>query len=137
MLLNSIFFEVKRAMHGKNFAVSLLIGCFIALMDLCAFHTQYKGSNDMILLQAWIGTDFQFAYNSLFYVLLPVIACLPYAGSYYWDINSGYDKNILIKVSRKNYIVAKGAAVYISAFAAVVLPLLLSASLCGRSDLVR
>lgn len=126
MLLNSIFFEMKRAIHEKNFVVSLLIGGFVVLMDLYVFYIQYKGSNDMILLQAWIGTDFQFAYNSLFYVLLPVIACLPYAGSYYWDINSGYDKNLLIIVSRKNYIVAKGVAVYISAFGAVVLPLLLN-----------
>lgn len=126
MLFRSIIFELKRAIHEKNFKISMLIGGFVVLMDLYTFYMQYKGSEGTILIQAWIGTDFQFAYNSLFYVLLPVIACMSYGGSYYHDMTSGYDKNLLIRSTRKNYILSKGIAVYVSAFLSVVLPLLIN-----------
>lgn len=138
MLFRSIIFELKRAIHGKNFKISILIGSFIVLMDLYTFYMQYKDADGIILIQAWIGTDFQFAYNSLFYVLLPVIACMSYGGSYYHDVAGGYDKNLLVKLTRKNYMISKGIAVYVSAFLSVVLPLLVNLFIAAglyRNDL--
>ncbi len=119
-----VIFEIKRAFHEINFKLSILIGQMIVLLDLCTFYAKYKNSDSVILLQAWIGTDFQFAYNSLFYILLPLLACMPYAGSYFTDMQSGYEKNILLKIERKKYIVAKMIAVYCSASFCVVVPLL-------------
>ncbi|MCR4670526.1 MAG: hypothetical protein K5643_04965 [Saccharofermentans sp.] len=77
----------------------------------------------MYLIQAWIGTDYQFAYNEMFYILLPVLACLPYGGSLYTDIKTGYDKNICIKGSRLHYAISKGIATFLSAFFSVAIPL--------------
>ena len=48
------------------------------------------------LIQAWIGRDYQFAFNSLFYIRLPVIACLPYGGSLYQDIPSQTEREFPI-----------------------------------------
>ena len=115
--------ELYRAFHSRTFYISLLIGFLICVLDLVTFCAQFGIGGRWYLAQAWIGTDYRFVYNTLFYILLPVIACLPYGGSLYTDMQSGYDKNICIKVSRLNYSVAKGSAVFLSAFVSVALPL--------------
>lgn len=124
MLRRCIKFELKRAFTGIGMKLSFAMGIAIVLLDFLTFYQQYF--TEGVLIKAWIGTDFQFAYNSLFYVLLPIFACLPHAGSYYQDIITGYDKNICIKISRQQYLVAKGCAVYISSFLCVVVPLAIS-----------
>lgn len=106
--------------------ISVGIGIVIGILDLLMFRRVYTTENSASLIQAWIGTDYRFAYNTLFYILLPIIACLPYAGSYYEDMRSGYDKNICIKTSRKAYILSKMSAVFASAFAAVSLSLIIN-----------
>lgn len=124
-------FEMKRAVKSGGFLISLLMSCLIVLLDFVLFNSMYAGAaKEHNALEAWIGTDFQFAYNSLFYVLFPIIAALPFAGSYYTDLQSGYIKNICTRVSRKSYYAAKYCAVFLSAAMAVMLPLLLSLFLC-------
>ena len=119
-----ICFEIRRALTEKSFYAALLVGLMICMADLALFYSQYGTGGDRILIQAWIGTDFQFAYNSLYYVLFPVIACLPYAGTLYADISLGYDKNIVTRAARNTYITAKCIAVFLSAFLGVTIPLL-------------
>ncbi|MBP3457718.1 MAG: ABC transporter permease [Lachnospiraceae bacterium] len=124
-------FEVKRAARSKGFLISLAMSCFIVILDFALFNRMYAGSRAVHnALEAWIGTDFQFAYNSLFYVLFPIIATLPFAGSYYTDLQSGYIKNICTRVSRKNYYMAKYCSTFLFAAIAVMLPLVLSLFLC-------
>lgn len=121
--MRTLRFEIFRSFQNKNMAISLLIGIVIVVFDLVTFianHINIRAS----LIQAWIGTDYPYAYHSLYYVVLPIIACLPYAGSLYSDISTGYDKNICIKTSRMIYICSKVVATYLSAFFAVVFPLL-------------
>ena len=121
--MKALKLELYRAFQSRTFFVSLLIGLVICILDLVTFCVQFGTSGSKFLLQAWIGTDYQFAYNEMFYVLLPVLACLPYGGSLYNDIKSGYDKNICVKTSRLNYAVSKSVAVFLSAFVSVALPL--------------
>jgi len=122
----SICFEIRRAFAEKSFYIALLIGMMICMSDLILFYSQYDSGEEKILIQAWIGTDFQFAYNSLYYVLFPVIACLPYAGTLYEDMASGYDKNIITRISRINYVTSKCISAFIAAFISVTLPLLIN-----------
>lgn len=124
--MRNIKFEFKRAFSSLGFKISLVMGLVIASADLFFFYMQYGAPGGKSLNQAWIGLDFQFAYNQLFYVLLPVIACLPYAGTYFQDMHTGYDKNICIRSSRKKYIFAKSMAVFSVSFVAVIIPLLLN-----------
>lgn len=118
-------FEMKRAFKNRWLYLSIGIGSVIGVLDLLLFWNTYETDGSVSLTQAWLGTNYQFAYNTLYYILLPIIASMPYAGSCFTDIHSGYDKNILIKVSRGAYIRAKLLAVFASAFVAVVTPLIL------------
>ena len=118
-----IRFELYRAFHSRTFLISLLIGTIICILDLITYCGQFGMDGHRFLVQAWIGTDYQFAYNEMFYVILPVLACLPYGGSLYTDMNTGYEKNICIRASRIQYAFAKGIGVFLSAFVSVALPL--------------
>ena len=59
------------------------------------------------------------------YALLPILAALPYAGTYYEDIKTGYLKNILLHTSRRGYYMAKSFVVFVMAAITVMIPLLL------------
>lgn len=120
--MNTVKFELYRAFHSRTFVISLLIGSVICALDLISFSI-LVGFGGRYLAQAWIGTDYLFAYNQMFYILLPVLACLPYGGSLFTDIKTGYDKNICVKSSRLNYAFAKGVSVFLSGFVSVCLPL--------------
>lgn len=120
--MNTIKFELFRAFHSRTFVISLLIGSLICALDLITFIVMF-GFNGRYLIDAWIGTDFPFAFNVMFFALLPVLACLPYGGSLFTDIKTGYDKNICVKASRLNYAFAKSVSVFLSGFVSVCLPL--------------
>lgn len=124
-------FEMKRAAGSKEFKISLFIGCLIAILDFIFFCRLNAGSRETHnALEGWLGTDFQFAYNNLFYVLFPIIGALPFGGSYYMDLQSGYIKNICTKVSRKDYYKAKYCSTFLCAVIAVIIPLLFNLFLC-------
>ena len=124
--MRTLRFELMRTFHNKWMYISMFIGTAIVMTDFIFFDKTYKADSHRILIQAWVGTDFQFVYNSLFYTLFPLIACIPYAGTYYSDVSMGYDKAICVRTSRGNYMLAKMIAVFISAFAAITIPLLLN-----------
>lgn len=84
--MNIFKFEMQRAFKNIWLAVSVAIGTLIGLADIVLYLKQYGHKADCALIQIWLGTDYHFAYNSLFYVLLPLLACLPYAGTCYQDI---------------------------------------------------
>lgn len=123
-------FEIYRAFHSINFIISITVGLLICFLDLIVFCTQFGGGN-RCLVQAWIGTDYAFVYNQMFYVLLPVLACLPYGGSYHTDMMSGYERNICIKTSRMNYVFSKCVATFMTAFVGVALPLSINLFIAG------
>jgi len=123
--MNTVKFELYRAFHSRTFLISLIIGSVICALDLITFCIMV-GLGGRYLAQAWIGTDYLFAYNQMFYILLPVLACLPYGGSLYTDIKTGYDKNICVKTSRLNYSFAKSVSVFLSGFVSVCLPLVVN-----------
>lgn len=119
-------FEFNRAVRSRGFYIALLLGIGIAVGDFVLFYMGFQNEIEKkVVIQTWIGTDYQFVTNSLFYTLLPIIATLPYAGSYYEDINSGYMKNILLHTSRRCYYMAKSIVVFVMASVCVMVPLVL------------
>ena len=115
-----IKFEFYRAFRSGGFYVALLLGTALAIGDIVLFHNAFRDTIDTkVVMQTWIGTD------CLFYALLPILAALPYAGTYYEDIKTGYLKNILLHTSRRGYYMAKSFVVFVMAAITVMIPLLL------------
>lgn len=136
--------ELKRAFHNPLFFLSVLISCSLILFYFLHFVKTRSGVNERILAgasfpndyfevsyTAWIGGPQTSFWQKLFFWILPFLATLPYAHSFYEDVHSGYLKNILIRSRRKAYLLAKYAATFLSSAAATAIPLLFSFLLCA------
>jgi hypothetical protein len=66
------------------------------------------------------------AENNIYQTIVYLLITIPYAGSYYTDKTRGILKNIVARCDKKNYLIAKSAAVFLSAGTAAVFPLLVS-----------
>ncbi len=123
--------EFHRAFRSAGFRLSVLCGIIIAGIDFVTFFSTYKLlADEKVVAQAWIGLDYQFAYNSLFFLLAPLFATFAYAGSYFEDMRSGYIKNLMIKVSRKEYFFTKYLVSFVSGAIVVAIPLIINLMVC-------
>lgn len=126
-------FEMKRGFCSGTFRTSLLFGCVISVASFFLIYDIANTSVDtQTVMFTWLGTNYVLLFNLLYYVLLPILAALPFGASYFQDLKTGYIKNICVKASRTQYFTAKSAAVFCTAAAAVMLPLALNLMLCMR-----
>lgn len=79
--------------------------------------------------QLWVGFDSHFG-NIFYMFLLPLIASLAYADTYYLNNKLGVYKNILTRCHKKNYLLAKGIVVVVSGFIVIFAPLVINQLLC-------
>ncbi len=77
-----------------------------------------------VLSRFWIGGNLASVYNKLYYFLLPIIAVLPFAITYYTEIRTGYMKNICTRIRKKDYILAKYIVAFVSGGLGCSVPLL-------------
>jgi len=126
--------EFSRAFCNKWMAISLAIGCGMALLnaaDAALGATEWlRASYDAGMLPPTVF-DHVFGMrmllpNTMFYYILPILAALPFVDTFYTDVKSGYVKNVFIRTKKRDYLTAKGLAVFLSAFAAIAIPLLLN-----------
>ncbi len=119
--------EFYRAFRSIGFRLSVLCGMIVSFLDFCTFYKSFgMFSEDKVIAQAWIGLDYQFAYNSLFYLLMPLFASFAYSGSYFEDMRGGYIKCLIVKVSRKQYFSAKYIVSFITGAIAIAIPLVMN-----------
>lgn len=133
---NMIKIEMKRAFSNKNFWISILIGMLITGTQIFTWvlpaveqldnYMLGKGEYPISLFNTWIGASGHTFQLTLFFMVLPILACLPFADSCFVERESGYRIHILMKTEKKNYYVAKCIAIYISGGVAVVVPLLVN-----------
>ena len=140
--IKTLKLELKRAFCNRYFLIALLIGSAIALwqiiecvipmikwLDSVGLASGKSGAIPHSVFNKWLGVNFVSSQRFLYYLLLPLLAVLPHAGSYFGDIKSGYIKNIYMRTKRSNYIVSKYIAVFLSGAAVVAIPLLLNLGL--------
>lgn len=127
--------ELKRAFKSRSFYVAMLIGLVIALgqyfenvapmvkyLDMDFAKNVYPHS----VFNKWMGSEYYTVWPMLFYFILPVLAVLPHGDSFYSDIQTGYIKNIFVRVEKKRYLKAKLVAVYLSGMTTVMFPLVVN-----------
>lgn len=131
-------FEFKKAFLNRWFAGSLLVMTLLAI--LCAIGA-YSFFNEMyayLLAQSDVADpDFptmsMFTYllftrsdqpaTEAFYILLPLIAVLPYSWSLCKEKNSAYLDNVYSRIAKWRYIFAKTIATFSCSFVAMAIPL--------------
>lgn len=139
--------EGRRLMRSKSLAISLLAGLVIVLLQFSYFYTNTyrinQGWRNYVLgasygdsaygdwyengiLEGWLGCETFSPYNQLFFLILPLLAALPFGISLHSDWKSGYAAQIITRCGRRRYFSAKFAATFVGGGAAVAIPLLLS-----------
>lgn len=137
--------EITRAFTGKAFYITLGIGFGIAIwhyfqnvLPCVPYLDEYlseKGFNlyPHSVYNKWIGGEAESFQPFLYFLLLPILSALPFAGSFFSDHQSGFSKAYLIRTKRLNYYFAKAVSVFLSAGVAVVLPLFVNFALTAMT----
>lgn len=129
---NMLKIELKRAFANKWFWISVAIGCIIAALQIIfdvVPMTEFMQSSVQrnlpphTVYNKWLIVN-PTIWNTVFFTIFPLLAAIPFANSYYNDLKAGYVKNILTRTSKKSYYVSKYIAVFISAGATAVIPLI-------------
>lgn len=140
---NMIKTEIRKAFVSKYFMLGLLLLMTFAILSAwymievrigynpdSIYHYmengQFTRNPDLPLFgfyNSWIGGENLSLANTLFFVLLPVGAALPYGWSFHTERKSGYIKNVVSRIDKRSYFFAKTIAVFTSGMLAVFIPL--------------
>lgn len=146
MVRTLLAMELRKAFSGRWFWLAFSVACAIALLDAAstsyyelttgsigieyADTKYYPFSVDSCFVN-WISMDAGQPMANLFYLLLPLLASLPYAWSLRKEIDGGYLQNVLTRAKSKDYFASKYAAIFVSSGAAVAMPLVLNFLVCA------
>lgn len=132
--------ECTRAFRNKSFWVVMAFGAVLALWHFLQvviptshYIIPHYARGDIgypaSVFYVWMPYRVECFATVLLFYLLPLMATLPFASSYYTDRKTGYLKNILTRTKRKNYFCSKYLAVFLSGGTTVAFPLLFNLAL--------
>lgn len=134
--------ECKKLLKTRLFWAALILGLAIVslntlyMVDFGTSMTNYakdlfQETGELInpeiyghtLYNTWIGNEsFSFSF-SLYYFLFPMLCILPYGWSLSAEMQTGYLKNIAVRVRRKDYFQAKYWSAFLGGGLAATIPL--------------
>ena len=130
---NIVRFELSRALDGVRFRISVAVGLVISILHfstnvlpLVKWLDAWQGDPFLTPHSAyghWIGMDSSTVWPVLLFMVLPLLATLPAADSYWWDRDSGYFYQIRLRCEIWQYKAAKAAATFVSALLVTIIPL--------------
>ena len=141
MFKQNCLIELKKAITNKMAIVTFVIAvilslyhAFTVIVNYNAFYKVYmlKSQTENLMITSesifnhWLALDVSSFSTSVFYFLLPIIVAMPYGWSLVSEIKSGYVKNIMVRTTRKKYIISKYIANFVSASLVIIIPLLLN-----------
>lgn len=131
--------ELRRACLSPAFAGAILVGVALALANVLLIAFPYatsdvwsawragaKASYPISFHHSWMGQTSFSVTTVMFYWLVPLLACVPFAASLSDDISSHYADQIIVRVGKHRYFSAKLVASAVSAALVVSFPLVLN-----------
>ena len=128
--------EMKRAMSGKGMVLSMLIGTVLGIAhvireiipayraNLTNFYNEFPILSPHSAAETWMAGSPSNLEGFIFFLILPILASLPFGTSYFEDCKEGVIKNIYMRTKREDYLKAKYAAAFLSGGIAVLVPLI-------------
>lgn len=124
--------EWERVTKSKLFYTAIIIGIIIAVMQIMGevyprsvnVLKYYSGKDgEPYSLYMWsMCMNASSLYKAILVTIFPVLAMMPHALSYHFDIKSGYIKNLYIRTDKINYLVAKYMVTFVSGGMVIVIP---------------
>ncbi|MDO4599784.1 MAG: hypothetical protein Q4B39_06160 [[Ruminococcus] gnavus] len=136
--------ELKRAFYSRGMLLSLTIGCLLSLAHVIQYQilpnylnrgmiipemTEFSKVRTVVpsaIAGSWLAGNPTNWAGFVFFLILPILAMLPFGVSYFSDRESGYLKNLYTRMPRKQYLTNKFLAAFLSGGTAVVVPLVLN-----------
>lgn len=118
--------EMKRAMSGKGMVLSMLIGTVLGIAhvireiipayraNLTNFYNEFPILSPHSAVETWMAGSPSNLEGFIFFLILPILASLPFGTSYFEDCKEGVIKNIYMRTKREDYLKAKYAAAFLS-----------------------
>ena len=132
--------ELWKALHNPMFYAALAIGCGITLINvvenlavaeelrasvLAEDHTGGSRSPwGFSLFFLWMPVNGMSYGKTLFYLVWPVLAAMPFGWSYLQERRGGLYNQLIIRTGRSTFYLAKYTAVFVSGGLAVAVPVL-------------
>lgn len=127
---NVIRMELNRGLKSCSFKVVMFVELALALASawgtFCLYKIDLGKAYPTPAIVAWLPLDFQLPYGMIFVVCMPLFATVAYSIYYFKDRKNGYEKNILLKISRRNYHMVKYFVCFFIGFIVLVIPLMVS-----------
>lgn len=137
--------EIKRSVTSRYFKIALFIGVVIALFHVYEKVLPLYKYNSILreistvkglyypefLLENWMGGSTSSMESFLYYLILPILAVLPFGSSFDSERKQRVLSNILIRITKRKYICNKAIAVFISGGLVVTIPLLMNLCVTG------
>lgn len=130
--------DLKRSFLSRGFLVAIFGGCSLCVwqfaekvpgilfvMKQIVSGNSWYDSPDM-LYGSWLGAACGDVQNNYFFLILPLLSVLPSGSNLYQDIQTGYLRQLEIRVKRQQVLIAKWLAAFVSGAVTVTVPLLLS-----------
>ena len=111
--------EMKRAMSGKGMVLSMLIGTVLGIAhvireiipayraNLTNFYNEFPILSPHSAAETWMAGSPSNLEGFIFFLILPILASLPFGTSYFEDCKEGVIKNIYMRTKREDYLKAK------------------------------
>lgn len=136
--------ELKKAFNNCFFYSAIGIATLIAMLSAFQAIRFYLRQTELIrmyepeaytysgssLYNNWLGASGNF-YTYLFYFLIFLLCTLPYSWALYSEKKSGYIYQMLTRMKRKKYYVAKYVAAFVSGGTIAIVPMLLNLIVCA------
>ena len=133
---SAIRLELIRAFKNKLFLFALAVGLILAIANVILIalpasfseamwdvSPSFKTQQPPSFFSHWIGlTPFTIT-TSIFYYILPLLACIPYGASLCSDITSRFSSQLVTRVGRLRYFTAKALSAVLVAGTTLVVPL--------------
>lgn len=136
---NMFAFELRRAFTGAPFLLALAVGLILAVANIVlvaapsALSNGYGqlvdgavGMNPPSLFGNWIGLTPGTITTAIFYYVVPLIACMPFAASLCSDLDSRYASQVIVREGRGRYFIAKTTTVFLISGVVVIVPLVVN-----------
>lgn len=133
-------YELDRAFLNPWFVLAMLIGCGLAVgCAVMAYVDFTRGEAGKLVSDEWLGLSIGGCYGLwmglgtvenplryVFFILAPLLAVMPYAWSLRSDLVDGVANQVAARVGKGRYLLFRGIAVFLTAFAVIAVPYLLN-----------
>ncbi len=138
-------YEFVKATKNKLFIISVIIGLLICLysavytiesyyteLDNCEIIRQQSDclinpmNASFSLFNRWIGQEWISVASSLFFLLCPLLATIPYSWSFSVEKKNGYINNIFIRTNKSRYVNVKFIVTFLTGGLCALIPIMVN-----------